>query len=69
MRGMAKAPRAGARRRPGPKPRPPEELRRNRIMLNLTDEEHRRLTEAAGEEPPSDYAREVLIRHLSRRPR
>lgn len=38
-------------------------------MLNLTDEEYRRLAEAAGDEPPSDYAREVLIRHLSRRPR
>jgi hypothetical protein len=37
-------------------------------MLNLTDEEYRRLVEAAADEPASDYVREVLIRHLSRRP-
>jgi len=66
---MAKRPRAVVRRRPGPKPKPVEELRRNRIMLNLTDEEYRRLAEAAGDKPASDYAREILVRHLPRRPR
>lgn len=56
-------------RRPGRKPKPPGERLRNRIMLNLNDEELRRLVEAAGDQAPSDYARRVLLRHLARRPR
>ena len=35
----------GARPNPGPKPKPAEERRRNRVMLNLDDEEYRRLVE------------------------
>lgn len=46
---------------------PKEEVRRNRVVLNLNDEEHDALLEAAGEALPSTYAREVLVRHLKRR--
>ena len=49
---------------PGPKPKPPEERRRNRVMINLTDEEYRRLVAAGGRTPPSNYVRQVLLRHL-----
>ena len=57
--------------RPGPgrKPKRPEDRRRNRVMLNLTDDEYRTLLGVAGDKPPSNYAREVLIRHLRRRSR
>jgi hypothetical protein len=61
--------RGGARPNTGPKPKPVEKLRRNRVMLNLTDEEHRELSKAAGGESISSYARRVLIRHLRRRSR
>ena len=63
---MAKK-RKGPRPRPGRKPKLPEERRRNRIMLNLTDAEYRALLDAAGSEAPSEYARNVLFRHLRRR--
>ncbi len=57
------------RKRRGPKPKPPEERLRNRIMLNLADPEYRRLLDAAGAEAPSSYVRKVLLRHLDRRER
>ncbi len=65
---MAKKPREAARR-PGRKPKPLGERRRNRVMLNLTDDEYRELVEAADGEPESSYARDVLTRHLERRRR
>ena len=52
---------------PGPKPKPPEERRRNRVMINLTDEEYEKLLTVAGSASPSNYVREVLFRHLGRR--
>jgi hypothetical protein len=48
-----------------PKKRPAER-RRNRIMLNLTDDEFAALVEAAAQESPADYAREIVLRHLRR---
>lgn len=53
----------------GPKPKPLKERRRNRVMLNLDDAEYQRLVDAAADEPPSTYARRVLLRHLDRRER
>jgi hypothetical protein len=53
--------------RPGRKPKRPEERRRNRVMLNLTDAEYRALLDASGDRAPSDYVRDLLIRHLRRR--
>ena len=64
---MAKGTHGGARRNSGPKPKPVEEHRRNRIMLNLNDSEHDLLSKAAGGESLSNYARKALIWHLSRR--
>jgi len=58
----------GARPR-GPKPKPVEEHRRNRVMLNLTDAERSELEEAADGRPVSDFARDVLLRYLARRRR
>ena len=64
---MAKETRGGARPNTGPKPKAAEERRRNRIMLNLNDTEYDLLCKAAGDEPLSNYARRILVRHLSRR--
>ena len=47
-------------------PKRPEDRRRNRVMLNLTDDEYRALLDVAGDRPPSNYARYVLMRHLRR---
>ncbi len=68
MMNMAKSRRGGFRPGAGAKPKPTEEHRRNRIMLNLLDDEYERLVDAAGEETPASYARRVLQRHLSRKP-
>ena len=38
-------------------------------MLNLLDDEYKRLMDLAGEETLSSYARRVLLRHLARRSR
>ena len=67
---MAKASRRGGPRPgSGRKPIPTEERRRNRILLNLTDDEHDRLVREAGKESPSTYARRVVVKHLDRRRR
>ena len=51
----------------GPKPKPMSERRRNRIMLNLTDDEYRRLVKAAGgHENATLYVRELLVQHMDR---
>ena len=39
-----------ARVKRGPKPRPPEEHRRNRVVLNFTDAEYAQLVKIAGAE-------------------
>ena len=59
--------RGGARPGSGPKPRPAALLKRNRLMLNLTDHEYAALRKAAGKESPSQFAREVLVRYLRRK--
>ena len=59
--------RGGARAGSGPKPRPVEEHRRNRIMLNFTDAELRALAEAAGPRPITGYARALVVRAVARR--
>lgn len=51
----------------GPKPRPPEEHRRNRVLLNFTDAELVQLEKAAGAERVSDFARALVLRYLARR--
>ena len=66
---MAEGTHGGARPNTGPKPKRPEERRRNRVMLNLNDEEYDQLVEAADDESVSQYARKILVRHLMRRSR
>ena len=56
----------GVRAGVGRKSIQPEERRRNRVMLNLTDEEYQALVDVAGDEPVSQLARDVLLRHLRR---
>jgi hypothetical protein len=51
----------------GRPPGRPEDRRRNRVMLNLTDSEHAQLEKAADGGPVSDFAREIILRHLARR--
>ncbi|HTF32445.1 MAG TPA: hypothetical protein VK714_01955 [Myxococcota bacterium] len=56
-----------ARVKRGPKPRPPEEHRRNRVVLNFTDAEYAQLVKIAGAERVSDFSRALVLRHLARR--
>ncbi len=54
--------------KPGPKPQPLSQTRRNRLMLNLTDSEMQSLTRAAGDRHhATEYAREVLLKHLRKK--
>jgi len=57
------------RRRPGGgrKPLPAEERRRQRVVLNLTDQEHAQLMKAAQGESPAAFARSIVLRYLTRR--
>ena len=55
----------GAKR--GPKPKPLEQHRRHRVMLNLDDAEYQQLLDAARDDSASSYARHVLLRHLNRK--
>ena len=57
----------GARPGSGPKPKALDELRRNRVVLNLTDDELGRLAAAAKGERLSEFARHMLFRSLARR--
>ena len=59
--------RGGARPGSGPKPKPAEEKRRNRIVVNLTDAELDELMNALGHEQVSTFVRRVLFRSLARR--
>jgi hypothetical protein len=45
---------------------PAREHRRDRIMLNLTNEEHKPLMKAAGETSAAAFARSVALRYLAR---
>lgn len=63
------------KKRTGPQPimgrpsLPPEERHRNRVVLNLDDAEYQVLVDAAGDTPPSTFARRELVRLLARRGR
>jgi len=57
----------GARPGAGPKPKPPEERRRNRLVLNLKDRELEAIERAARGQPAADFAREIVLRYLARR--
>jgi hypothetical protein len=59
--------RGGPRPGAGRKPKPLRDHRRNRMTINLTDDELRALRSAAGKGSASDYARDVLLQHLARR--
>jgi hypothetical protein len=67
MATMKKGAWGGARSGSGPKPKPVKKLHRNRIMLNLTDEEFTALRRLAGKERPAAFARKILVRYLKRR--
>jgi len=51
----------------GRKPKPREERRRNRIVLNLTDLELEAVERVIGGRSVADFARELLLRHVARR--
>ena len=57
----------GARPGSGPPPLPLSEVRRNKLVLFLTDGELARLRKAAGQGRPSTFAREIVFRVLARR--
>jgi hypothetical protein len=59
--------RGGARVGSGPKPKPIAALRRNRLMLNFTDQEMVDLRRAAKKHRPAEFARGIVLRHLARR--
>jgi len=59
--------RGGARVGAGRKPKPVIERQRNPVQVNLTDSEHRGLTEVAGTESLASYVRRLVVRHLARR--
>lgn len=52
-------------RRKGRPRRRREDLQRNRVMLNLTDEEYEDLLRAAGDQSLGSYLRQVVKRHLA----
>lgn len=56
----------GRRRGAGRRPEPESRRRTRRVMLSLTEAEHRRLTRVAGRRPLAAFARELLLRALSR---
>jgi len=56
----------GPRKGAGRKPVPPEERRRNKLMVSLTDDELARLEVAAGDEPAATWIRRVVLRQLER---
>ncbi|HME69198.1 MAG TPA: hypothetical protein VKM54_04950 [Myxococcota bacterium] len=62
-----KGKRGGVRPGAGPKPKPIEERRRNRLVLNLKDRELEAIERAAGERPAADFARDVVLRYVARR--
>ena len=61
--------RGGARPGAGAKPKPLAELRRNRVVLHLTDAEHRELRRAAGRTQLGTFIREATFETLARRGR
>ncbi len=67
MAPVKKRGRGGLRLGSGRKPIRPEERRRNRVVLNLTDQELAQLEKAAKAERASDFARRIIFRSLARR--
>ena len=59
--------RGGARMGSGPKPKPLAQRRRNRVVLNLTDQELRQLKAAVGSEQVGSFIRRIIFRYLARR--
>ena len=59
--------RGGARPGSGPKPRPRAELRRNRVILLLTDAEYAELEKVSRGEPVNVFARSLVLRYMVRR--
>ena len=59
--------RGGARPGSGPKPTKPSERRRNRVVILLTDAELERVERSAKGKHLGGFAREILLRSVSRR--
>jgi hypothetical protein len=56
-----KGKRGGLRPGAGPKPKPPAERRRNRLVLNLRDRELEAIERAAGDRSAADFARDLVL--------
>lgn len=67
MRRETKRGRGGPQPGSGRKPLPLAKKQRNRVMLNLTDDEYMALIAAAGNEPAAAFARTIVLRYLARR--
>ena len=67
MHPTTKQGRGGVRPGSGRPPLPAKVKKRNRIMLNFTDAEYKALVDAAGGQPVSVHARDVVLRYLARR--
>ena len=58
--------RGGARSGTGPKPRPPETHRRNRVTIAFDDADLSRLQRLAGKgESVAGYIRRLVVRHMA----
>ncbi len=56
----------GPRPGSGPKPKPPEETRRNAVLVKLTDAEHAAIQTAAAGSPLATWLRAVALRSALR---
>lgn len=63
------SPKGGRRIGAGRPPKPPEEQRRGKITIALTDEELADLQALAGDQPLALYVRNLVVRHLERKHR
>ena len=59
--------RGGARLGTGPKPKPPSQTRRNRVVIHLTDAELRQVRASAGKAMLAQFARETLLAAIARK--
>ena len=67
MRREIKKGRGGPREGSGRRSLPMNQKQRNRVVMNLTDEEYTALGNAASDAPLAAFTREIMLRYLARR--